>query len=264
MPTIKVKSNAKDYIKLLKKTHGALPIVSAETVNTAGKFVKLRYQKELDQFTLRNKFTRGSVATLLSKAKSKRTGDFRRIRDINAIVGVRKLKGGKDHYLLDQEEGGRKRGTGKTKGFVAMPMDTGRTSKRHRKPIKSALRLQKTPSIQTLKAGGDVIGLPGSKFGDRQSWAIFHKYSGTSKSGVDGHNRYGWDLAKQFFFKGIRQGLSQIGVFKKEGKSTTMTRSLGGKTVRVRARHKFAKAVSKLTPRMMEIIFNRESKKFLR
>ena len=112
MPRIKVKDNTKTFIKNLKKRHGALAVVSAKTVNTAAKVVERRYKKELEDFTLRNRFTKGSVKLFESRPQSKRTGEFRPIKDINAVGGVRKMKGGKQHYLLKQEEGGTKRGTG--------------------------------------------------------------------------------------------------------------------------------------------------------
>lgn len=265
MPRIKVTDNTKDYIKFLKKKHGGLAIVSADTVNTAAKIVERRYQKELDTFILRNKFTRGAIGILKSKPQSKRTGEFRPIKDINSIVGVRKLKGGKDHYLLSQEVGDTKRGHGKTKGFVPVPTVSARTGKSQRKPIKGTLRLQNSAAIQTLKVAGKPLGVPGSRFKNRQSWAIFHKYSGTAESpNRNAPNRYGWNLSKQFFFRGLKQGISQIGIFLLEGKKVTMTRVLQGKTVKIRARHKFSKAVTALTPTMMRSIFKRSADKFLR
>jgi hypothetical protein len=41
---IKITDNTKDYIKWLKKKHGALEIVSAETVNETAKIVKREYE----------------------------------------------------------------------------------------------------------------------------------------------------------------------------------------------------------------------------
>ena len=204
MPRIKVKDNTKTFIKNLKKRHGALAVVSAKTVNTAAKVVERRYKKELEDFTLRNRFTKGSVKLFESRPQSKRTGEFRPIKDINAVVGVRKMKGGKQHYLLKQEEGGTKRGTGATKGGVPIPLDVARAGKSHGKPIRRALRLQNAGAIQTLKVGSDTLGVPGSRFHRRQSWAIFHKYSGTSKRDRTAGNRYGWKLDKPFFFTGMK------------------------------------------------------------
>jgi hypothetical protein len=262
---LKIKSNIDDYIKMLKKTHSGLPVVSSDTVNTAGKVVERRYKKSLDSFKLRNKFTKGAI--LLVKSKPKRgSGDFRKIRDINSIVGVRKMKGGKDHYLKDQEEGNIKTGHPKTDSIPAMPLDTGRTGKSRMKPVRGPLRLQKSEGPQKLKVAGDPLGMPGTPFTNRQSWAIFHKYAGSAKApNRTAANRYGWNLSRQFFFTGLKEGFTRQGVFKKDGNRTTMVRLLStGKTVKVRARRKFSKSVDALTPTMMESIFKRSADKFLR
>lgn len=265
MPRITVKDNTKQYIKMLKKKHGALAVVSADTVNTAAKVVEKKYKRELESFTLRNKFTKGSVKTLKSKSQSKRTGEFRPIKDINSIVGVKKMKGGKQHYLSKQEEGDRVRGTGKTKGSVPIPLDIARTAGSHGKPIKSALRLQNAGTIQTLRMKGDTLGVPGSKFmgqGGAQSWAIFHKYAGTSKRNRSGaNNRYGWNLNKPFFFTGMVRGL---GIFKIIRKRARMIRTLEEKSVKIRATNKFQKTVDKITPGMMNTIFKRAAERHLR
>ncbi len=264
MPTIKVKTNAKDYIKMLKKKHGALALVSANTVNVAAKVVEKKYKRELEDFTLRNQFTKKSVRILKSKPQSKRTGEFRPIKDINAVVGVRTMKGGKQHYLQKQEEGDRVRGTGKTKGGVPIPLDIARAGGSHGKPIKTALRLQNTGTIQTLRMKGDTLGVPGSKFlgqAGAQSWAIFHKYSGTSKRNRNVNNRYGWNLDKPFFFMGMKRGL---GIFKFIRKRARMIRTLEEKSVKIRATNKFQKTVDKITPGMMGAIFKRAAERHLK
>ena len=262
--TIKIKSNAMDFVKLLKKRHGALAIVGSDTVNTAAKVVERAYQKKLDQFILRNKFTKGATAILKSKPTGSK-GDFRPIKNINAIVGVRKMKGGKDHYLLKQEVGDTVSGTGKTAGFVAVPTDPARTGKRLTRPVKKALRLQSNPKANILKAGGDVIGVPGSRFSNRQSWAILAKYTGASRNSKNrAGNKYGWNTRKPFFFTGLKSGLKAMGVFIQEGKKFSMKRALTGKSRKIKALHKFEKAITKLSPRMMEAIFKRSASKFIR
>ena len=259
MPAIKVTTNAKQYIKKLKKTHGALSVVSAHTVNTAAEVINKRYMKELDKFTIRNKYTKGAVK--IYKAKPQRSnGDFRKIKDINAVVGIKKQKG-KDHYLKDQEFGATKRGGAKTKGNVAVPLDGARTSGSHGKSIKGPLRLQKS-TPQTLQIAGQNLGINdnfGAK-GGAQRWAIMNKY--VNGRGVNA-NKYGLKQAakKQFFFQGMRSGL---GVFVKGTKNRiSMVRSLKNKTVRTKATHKFDKSVDALTPQMMETIFVRNAKKYM-
>jgi hypothetical protein len=248
---LKYKDNSKKYIKELQKHHGGLAIVSADTVNHAAKLVETSYKKKLHKFILRNKFTIGAVKTFFAKA-TRSKGGFRKIKNINAIVGVRKMKGGKRHYLFDQEKGATKKGYSQTMKSVAIPLNMARQSKSHRKPVSGPLRLQRS-TIQTLKVGGDPIGVPGSKYGTRQSWALLNKYMNK--------NKYGWNTAKQFFFTGIKSGL---GIFKKIGKRIHKVRDLNKKQVRIKSLRKFEKSFDNLTPTRMENIFHRAASKFLK
>jgi hypothetical protein len=249
--TLKYKDNTKKYIKELKKHHGGLSLVSADTVNTAARVLEKSYKKKLRKFILRNKFTMGAVKTFFAKARRSK-GGFRNIKDINAIVGVRKMKGGKRHYLDKQETGDTKRGYNQTMKSVAIPLNVARTGESKKKPIKGALRLQRS-TINTLKVGGEPLGVPGSKYGTKQSWAIMNKYMK--------NNKYGWDTTKQFFFTGIRSGL---GIFKKIGKRIRKVRDLNKKSVRIKALHKFDKSFDNLTPTRMENIFHRAANRFLK
>lgn len=251
MKKITYKDNSKEYIRQLKKVHGGLPTVASETVNTAAKLVDKTYKKELDRFTLRNKFTKRGVKTLLSRPTS-RGGDFRPIGKINAIVGVLKMKGGKKHYLTDQEKGDVK--TGKVKGKVPIPIDkNARTAGAYNRPVKSALRLGNSTQIQTLKIGSENLGV-NDRFnarGGKQRWAILYRGMRSNK----------WDLSKQFFFTSINKGL---GIFKKVGNKIKKTRSLEESNVKIKATHKLQRATEKLTPNMMKAIFKREAEKKLR
>ena len=248
---LKYKDNSKKYIKELAKHHGGLSVVGAHTVNKAAEIVDGKYKKELKKFTLRNKFTIGAVKMLKSKPQ-RSSGGFRPLKNINAIVGVRKMKGGKEHYLAKQEWGDTKSGYPETMKRVAIPLNPARISKSHKKPVSGPLRLQRA-KIQTLNVAGQPLGVPGSKYGVKQSWAILNKYMK--------NNRYGWDTAKQFFFTGIKSGL---GVFKKIGKRFRKTRDLEKKSIRIKATHKFDKSFDVLTPSRMESIFNKFAIRFLR
>lgn len=248
--TIKIKSNTKDYIKKLKKQHGGLAITGANTVNDAAEIIKDNYDKELKKFTLRNKYTLGAVRLFKSKPQSS-SGDFRPLKNINAKVIVRKMKGGKDHYLKKQEEGDIKRGHANTLGGVPVPLDSARTSGSHTKPIKSALRLQKT-TVQTLSIAGQKLGVPGSRWQGKQAWALLYKYRK--------NNRYGWDMSKQFFFTGIQKGL---GIFKSKGKKFDMVRTLDDKSVTIKKTNKFKRSVNKINESKMENLFVKNARRFL-
>jgi len=267
---IKYKDNSSKYIKELKKTPGNLARVSAETVNTGAKVVHKHYKKEINKFERKVKFTMNAPRILFSKPQ-KSSGGFRDIGAINAIVYVPKMKGGKEHYLNKSEKGDVKTGGSNTMGKVAKPTTMARTGKNDKRPISKPLRLQSS-RIQTLKVGNRKIGFEGDGFNAKngaQRWAILYKYTGRSGSGRGNtsrgqeHNvgRYGWDLAKQFFFTGMNRGL---GVFKLFGKRIHMTRQLDSSTQKIKATHKFEKSIEKLKPNMMKNIFNLKANKILK
>jgi hypothetical protein len=194
----------------------------------------------------------------LSKAQRSK-GGFREITDINAIVGVKKMKGGKEHYLSKQERNAIKRGNSQTAGKVAMPINkNARTGGIYQKSVKGALRLQKAGAIQTLKIGSKKIGTPSDGFnarGGAQRWAILYREMRNP--------RQGWDLSKQFFFQGMKKGL---GIFKKVGSKIKMTRSLEKSTVKPNSKYanKLQKSTKKLNENMMNAIFKRAALKFMR
>jgi hypothetical protein len=252
MAKLTYKDNMAKYIANLQRLHGAIPVVSANTVNTAAKLADKKYKESLkSDLIIRNKFTLNAVKIFKAKA-IRSSGEFRQIQDINAIAGVRKLRGGKDHYLLKHEIGGVTRGGAQTDGKVAKPLDATRTSENLNRPIKRALRLQQS-KIQTLTLGGRAFGKPGDGFKASQRWAILEKYK---KS-----NPYGWDLKQQFYFVGMKRGL---GAFQQKGKRFRMLRKLDDTKVNIRGLKNFTKSMATLTPSKMELIFKRESQKIFR
>lgn len=253
------RDNTKQYIKMLQKKHGAMAIVGSHTVNEGATIIKKSYDKELDKFVLRNKFTKGAVK-LYKSTPQRKSGEFRKITGINAKVGVLKLKGGKEHYLLLQEKGGTK--TGHVEGKVPIPIDmTARTGGVKSGVIKGPLQLQRS-GIQTLTLGGKPFGFQNDGYTMDQRWAILHKYTGTSKIGRNrSNNRYGWDLKKQFFFVGNRRG---FGIFQVKGKNRIhMVRTLEKSSVQIRARHGFQKSVDKVDRQDMQRIFVQNAKRYL-
>lgn len=253
---LQFRDNTKKYIKMLKKKHGALSIVGSQTVNQGAQQIKNSYDKSLENFTLRNKFTKGAVKLYKSSAQRK-SGEFRKITGINAKVGIMKLRGGKDHYLLLQEKGGTKSGVSETQGKVPIPIDvTARKGGSHRGVVKGPLQLQKAGKIQTLNLGGKPFGFPGDGFGAKggaQRWAILHKYSK--------RNRYGWDLKKQFFFTGQNQGL---GIFKIAAKNRIhMVRTLEKSTIKIKPTYAFQKSVNQLSRRDMDKLFIKNARAYM-
>jgi hypothetical protein len=261
--------NTKQYVKMLQKKHGDLAIAGSQTVNEAAEEIKKAYDKELkNNFTLRNKFTQGAVKLQKSNPQHK-SGEFRKLTGINAKVGVLKMKGGKEHYLKLQEEGGTKTGHEQTQGKVPIPVDkTTRIAGAHAGVIKGALQLQRAGAIQTLVIGGRKIGFEDDSFGARngsQRWAILYKYTGLSGKGAAGKGKYigkyGWNLNKQFYFTGKKRG---FGIFKFQGKGRIhLIRTLEKRSVRIKATHGFQKSVKTIGRADMDRMFVRNARRIL-
>ena len=237
------KDNISDYQKLLKNVHGGISIASAQTVNEGADIVEKAYKDELKKFTLRNEYTLRAVKKFHSKPQ-RSGGQFREIKNINAKVYIPKMKGGKDHYLLKQEEGGTKKGNVKTKGQIPFAMDSARTSTNRNKPIKGALQLQKSDRVQTLTfANGKPLGTMKDGFTENQRWAILYKYTGLSGRGEKiAEKRYNWDLKKPFFFVGMVRGL---GIFQAVGKRIKMVRRLNKMSSKINPTRKFENSFKK-------------------
>lgn len=251
--------NTKDYIKHVNRIHGGIEIASSQTVNDAADIVEHNYKNEIKKFTLRNNFTMGAIVKKYSNPR-RSSGDLRKIENINAIVAVRKLKGGKEHYLLKQEEGGTKRGNIQTQGKVAFALDQARTSGKRNRVIKGALQLQKSGRIQAFTfSDGRHIGTTRDGFGDRQRWAILYRYTGLSGRGSKiADPRYGWDAKKPFFFVGLVRGL---GIFQAVGRRIRMIRALNQSSVIIKQTGKFAKSVKSIDDAMMEHLMEKNAKK---
>lgn len=260
--------NSKKMIRWLKRVHGGLAITSANTLNEAASNVEKKYKKTLKmKFKLRAaKFTLGAV--MIFKATAKRTsGEMRKISGINAIVGVRKMRGGKEHYLAKQEFGDVSTGKSITKGKVPFPIVASRTAGESIKPIAGISRLKRNPT-QTLKLGGSRFGFK-DKFNARgQRWAILWKYTGRSGYGSKKRGRkikkyigkQGWDLKKPFFFTGQDRG---FGIFQLKKSRIQMIRILNRPAIRIKERNLFGKSVDQLTPQVMERLFLKNAKKFV-
>ena len=253
---LKISDNIPAYIKFLKKRHGALQEVCAETVNEAARRIDADYRAEVKKFTLRNKFTLGAIKLLPATAK-RSTGEYRKMEKINAVIGVKKLKGGKEHYLRKQEEGATVKGNANTLGAVPVPLNTARMSGAHNRPVKGPLRLQ-TTTTQTLTLGGQPFGTKADRFNPRQRWALLYKYTGRSGSGKPRGREQGWDIKKPFFFQGLTRGL---GIFQLQGSRFRMIRTLENKSIAIRARHGLGRVTRKMSSGIMEMLFRRAALK---
>ncbi len=249
---VKVTTNIRQLNRNLSRAGISLQEVVAESVNFGVEDIERKYKHNLKrEYNLKNNFSLGSTRALKSRP-FRSSGQLRPLSGINAIVGVRKMKGGKEHYLAKAEEGGTQRGNAKTKNRVPVPLVQSRTGKSEQKPIAGINRLiAKQP--QTLRAGGRNFGLKGDGFGEKQRFAILHKYR-RGAGGLTG------DLSKPFFF--VSQKGTE-GIFRKIGQKFRMMRSLTENRIRVKRNPQFEKSVDGLTPARMDAFYRGVGKRKL-
>lgn len=220
--------------------------VAVNTLNKAAKLIQGEYKRKIKKdFVMRGKFTMNAVR--MFKATSKGSGgSLRPMKNINAVVYVPNIKGGKDHYLKDHEFGKTKQGAKSTKGFIATPTDAARTGASYKGKINRAGDLRKIGKIQTLKIKGKKVE---DLFKGKQLWAVLYKYTKD--------DRYGWDLKKPFFLFG------NIHVFKR--KRFPRIRTLEETVRKLKRNPNFTESVEKVgTPQKMETIFFREANKLIK
>jgi hypothetical protein len=141
--------NVKDLNKQLSQAGIALQEAGAEAINKGAMIIAARYKRNLRAKSkhVRNpKFTFGSIIVLQAHAKRSDGTTLREAKDINAITGVKQLRG-QDHYLARREEGGEKKGNPKTGGRVPIPLTAARGGS-EANPISPAYRLSKATPIQ--------------------------------------------------------------------------------------------------------------------
>ncbi len=252
---IKLNMETQKFIRKLGRRGNALQITAAETINETADGLETNYKRRLsrNQRLRARKFSLGSVKTFKANP-IRRSGEPRQLHDINAITGIRKMKGGRQHYLAKLEEGRVQRGGRKTKGRVPIPLTASRTSRNINKPIASPNRLLKGET-QTLRIGSKIFGLPNDRFKNpRQRFAILYKYFRTGSSGLTG------DLRKPFFFS---DNSNQLGIFKFISGRVRKIRNLENTTVKTRKRPNFRKSVDTITPERIQKTFNRKAQRKL-
>lgn len=253
--SIKLNLETKRFIRKLGRRGNALQIVAAEIVNDEAEGLSTNYKRRLiRKQRLRNRdFTLGGIK--IDKSKPiRRSGEPRKLHDINSIVGVRKMKKGKQHYLAKLEEGRTQRGNPRTRGKVPIPLTASRTSQNINKPILSTNRLIKGKT-QVLRAGGKRFGFPNDRFKNpRQRFAILYNYKRQKGQGLTG------DLKKPFFFTDNKNNL---GIFKFISGRAKKIRNLEDTTVKTRARPNFRQSVDTITPGRMQKTFNRKAQRKL-
>ena len=252
---IKLNLETKKNIRKLGRRAGQLQVVAAETVNDEAQALDVNYKRRLqrNQRLRARKFTLGSIK-IFKATPIRRSGEPRQLGKINAILGIRRMKGGRKHYLAKLEEGVTRRGHSKTRNRVPIPLTAARTSRNINKPISSPNRLTKG-NTQTLKVGSKIFGLPNDRFKNpRQRFAILYRYFRTGGQGLVG------DLKKPFFFS---DNSNQLGIFKFIGGRARKIRNLENTAVKTRKRPNFRKSVDTITPERIQRTFNRKAQRKL-
>lgn len=252
---IKINMETNQFIRKLGRRGVALQQVAAEAVNDEAAGLETNYKRRLmkNQRLRARKFSLGSIKTFKA-TPIRRSGEPRQLGKINSIVGIRRMKGGKKHYLAKLEGGITRRGHSKTRNRVPIPLTAARTSRNINKPVSSPNRLTKG-NTQTLKAGSKIFGLSNDRFKNpRQRFAILYRYFRTGSSGLTG------DLRKPFFFT---DNSNQLGIFKFISGRARKIRNLENTAVKTRKRPNFRKSVDTITPERIQRTFNRKAQRKL-
>jgi len=252
--SIRLQIQTEKFIYQLGKRANMLQIVAAETVNDAAADVEGDYKRRLQRSQrIKTKFTLGSVQ-ILRATPTRKSGEPRLLKKINAIIGVRKMKGGVDHYLADLEEGSTNRGNPQTKGKVPVPLNTARTGKSEDRPISGPNRLTKGDT-QTLRVGGRELGTRRDGLTASQRFGVLY---GQKKSG---YSRMVGDPRKPFYFIGKDQ---LLGIYKLVGSIFRKIRNLDATVTRTKKQPHFKRAVKNMTPDKIKRKFNRKAEEALR
>ena len=247
--SIKLEGNTKHFIKQLGKTAGMLQVVAAETLNESAEEINKAYKLRLKKNArLRNKFSLNSVKIFKANPLS-RSGEPRPIQKLDALVGVRKMRGGKEHYLKKLEDGGTLRGNPMTRGKVPIPLKSSRTSENINKPIAGKNRITRGKT-QTLKINGSKIGVRGDRYKSTSArWGSVYRAVRSGK--IQG------DMKKPFYFIDNR---NKEGIFLLKRNKIRKIRRLDKNVVKRKAEPHFKKSVSQVTPQRIQKRFVKKAK----
>ncbi len=251
---IGLETKTKSFINQLARKGNALQIVAADTVNEAAENMEKNYLLRLKRKQrIRTKFTLNSTKTFRARPIRK-SGEPRPLQNINAITGVKKMRGGKEHYLAKLESGRLQRGNRQTRGKVPIPLTTARTGQKEAKPIAVANRLLKGDT-QTLRAGGKVFGVRGDRFRTaKQRFAVLYNYKRRGGQGLTG------DLSKPFFFT---DNANRLGIFKFVRNQARKIRTLEQTSAKTKKSPNFERTVDQAKPKQIQEIFVKKARKKL-
>lgn len=140
---VEYEDNLEEYVRAIRRAGITMQVAAANTLNLAAEYIAQKYTENLKQhFTFRNKYTLGKIKVHKSNPVRK-SRQLRKLEDVNAIVGVQTLKGGRENYLLHHEIGKVVEGSSKTGGMVPTPLVAARVAQSPKRVIAKAYRIDK-------------------------------------------------------------------------------------------------------------------------
>lgn len=243
------------FMIALNAAGAKLQNVAADTLNESAEGLAEDYKVRLKRNQIiRAPFTLNAVK-VFKATPTRSTGEPRPLGKINAIAGVRKMRGGKDHYLYRLEVGERNDGNPKTGNKVPVPLDPSRTGRSPRKPIARGNRILGNTDTQTLQVRGQNIGVSGDRFNNpRRRWgALYGAKAG--RAPITGN------LSRPFFFI---DNQNRLGIFKFFGRVARKIRILEDSSIKPPPAPNFDRAVDAVKPSLIQARFVRKARAAIR
>jgi hypothetical protein len=237
MSELKYSDNRKEFIRAMNNAGMAVQEAGAMAINSVASVTAGRYKKALQSGRIKlraPRYTLGAVRIFPAHAKHSKSGEYRKMSDINSIVGVLSRGAKGEHYLAIMEVGGVKRGSRMAGNRVSVPLLSARGGN-EMSPVKKSSRLNE--GVNQYQKQLRVAQNP------RQQYAIFRA------------------LAK----KGLANGLYQTdeAIFRVSGRKVQKVRTADKTAIRVKAIPLFGESVDKVSPSMIDKYFKYFCKKLL-
>jgi hypothetical protein len=253
---LKYTDNMQKVTRDLRMAGFSLQEAGALACTKAARYVAAMYRLELQRKTihLRNRdFTLKSIVVYPARHIHKSTGKLREMGEINAVVGVKKIGGDRDHYLAMLEIGADKKGSPKLDGAVPIPLDSARSGESRDRAVASALRLSKGYQL------GGKIDLSRFAGNPRQQFAIMNSMARRGKLWIRGQKNK--QIGKHAYYavdQGDKKWLYQI-----NGKRARIVRDLSESLVNIPKNPMFGESVDMLNSKDMESFFVKAAQELL-
>ncbi len=237
MPELKYTDNVQEWTRKLRRAGFAIQEAAAGACTFAAESVAREYREKIKTETIRmrsEKFTLRAVVVYPAKYTHS-GGKLRPMHEINAVVGVRQMAGGKEHYLAMLEVGADKRSAGTIPG-VPIPTDAARGGARS-SAVKGGMRLGKGAPYGGTIDVSRFMGNPRQQVAIIASMARRGKLKAGSYYAVD-HGDKKW-------------------LYKVTGKGVMLTRDISEDVVKIQANPMFTESVSSLGSNEIETYFSR-------